>query len=198
MGVSAASAANAAPTVVVAALPGPSSSAPSSPGWFDAGSLSFELVKGLPAVVVTLVIGGIAAYIAWRQFQVAAEQRRLAQAKLKLDLFQRRYEIFEHTWSMLSSMIQERPGQAKIEMDFDNARPRARFLFGPEVADYMAEISRRRIDQQIIMATTRQRGDVMRPEGIQRNLENSTFFFNEASSGARDLFGHYLNFSEWR
>ena len=168
------------------------------PGWFETGSLSFELVKGLPAVFVTLVIGAIAAYIAWRQFQVAAEQRRVAQAKLSLDLFQRRYEVFQHTWSMLSSMIQARPDQAKVEMDFNNARPHARFLFGAEIAECMADISRRRIDQQLIDATTRQPGQLMRPEDTQRSLENTTFFFNEASSGARDRFGRYLDFSEWR
>jgi hypothetical protein len=155
-------------------------------------------MKGLPAAAVTFVIGGIAAYIAWRQFQVAKEQKRVAHAKLNFDLFQQRYEVFECTWSMLSSMIQERPNHAQIEMDFNNARPRARFLFGAEVADYMAEISRRCIDQQHIMAIAKQRGDVLRPEDIERNAENSVWLFDQASSGARDRFGRYLDFGEWR
>ena len=41
-----------------------------------------ELVKGLPAAFVTLVIGSIAAGIAYRQY-------RIARAKFKLDLFEK-------------------------------------------------------------------------------------------------------------
>lgn len=183
---------------LVAASHGGAVSAPLAPGWFESGSLSFELMKGLPAAFVTFVIGLIAAYIAWRQFQVAKEQKRVAHAKLNFDLFQQRYEVFECTWSMLSSMIQERPNQVQIEMDFNNARQRARFLFGAEVADYMGEISRRCTDQEFIMLVTKQRGDVMLPEDVERYAENNTWLFDQASSGARDHFGRYLDFSEWR
>ena len=38
----------------------------------------FELLKGIPAAFVTLVIGGLATYIAWNQYQVT-------RAKLKFD-----------------------------------------------------------------------------------------------------------------
>jgi hypothetical protein len=48
------------------------------------GSIRFEIMKGVPAAFVALVIGLVATGIAWRQFKVA-------QAKLKLDLFERRY-----------------------------------------------------------------------------------------------------------
>ena len=41
-----------------------------------------ELVKGLPAAFVTLVIRSIAAGIAYRQY-------RIARAKFKLDLFEK-------------------------------------------------------------------------------------------------------------
>ena len=122
----------------------------------------------------------------------------MAHAKLNLDLFQQRYEIFEHTWSMLSSTIQPRPNQASLEKDFANARPRARFLFGKEIAEYMDEISRRSTEQQMIMMRTAARGTVMLPEDVQRHLDNNKFFLQEASGGARDLFGKYLDFSEWR
>jgi hypothetical protein len=44
-------------------------------------------VKGLPAAFVTLVIGLIAAGIAFRQY-------RIARAKFKLDLFDRRHAVF--------------------------------------------------------------------------------------------------------
>lgn len=91
--------------------------------------LVLELVKGVPTVLVTLLIGVIATYIAWRQCKVAKEQRRIAHAKLNLDLFQRRYEIFELTWAMLSSMNKLRDDQETVEAEFSNARPRALSLW---------------------------------------------------------------------
>ncbi|MCD6026117.1 MAG: hypothetical protein K0R08_636 [Solimicrobium sp.] len=55
--------------------------------WFAPGSLSLELAKGLPAAFVALIVGGIAAGIAWRQYGAA-------KAKLKFDLFDRRCSNF--------------------------------------------------------------------------------------------------------
>ena len=54
----------------------------------ESSSIAFELLKGLPAAFVALVIGGVAAGVAWRQM-------RIAQAKLKLDLFDKRYRLYE-------------------------------------------------------------------------------------------------------
>ena len=48
------------------------------------------------------------------------------------------------------------------------------------------------------MALTRQNGDVMRPEDVKRHADNSNWFFDQASTGVRNLFGRYLDFSEWR
>jgi hypothetical protein len=182
----------------VSAVHAASEAASTAPGWLESGSLSFELVKGLPAALVALIIGAIAAWIAWHQLQVAREQKRVAKAKFNFDLFHERYEVFEATWSVLSAMIQGAHDQAERDAAFHNIRPRARFLFGAEIADYMAEISWRMADQRTIDAVTRQRGDVMRPEDIERYAANSNFFADEASKGARDRFGQYLDFSEWR
>lgn len=115
---------------------------------------------------MALIIGTIAAWIAWQQLQVAAEQRRVAQAKFNFDLFQRRYEIFEYTWSMLSSMVQARENQSEIEADFHKVRPRAQFLFGAEIADYMTDISMRIVNQQTMDVMQRSNLNVMRPEDV--------------------------------
>ena len=167
-------------------------------GWFEAGSLSFELAKGLPAVVVTLVIGGLAAYIAWQQYQVAVEQRRVAHAKLNLDLFQRRYEIFESTWIMLSAMIHGTPNLNEVESTFNNARPRARFLFGVGVEQYMTDLTTRILETKEIRKALEQSGPPGSAEQNARLIASQSFFQHEAGVGIRDMFGRYLDFSEWR
>lgn len=188
-----------APSIASAASAAALSGGGTTPlGWFETGSLSFELVKGLPAAVVALVIGVLAAYIAWQQHQVAVEQRRVAHAKLNLDLFQRRYEIFESTWCMLSAMIQTRSDQDQVEATFNNARPRARFLFGAEVERYMHDVTMRIIEHKIIMEVVEQSGGAVQPEQSAKLTANHVFFQQEASEGAREKFGRYLDFSEWR
>ena len=57
-----------------------------------------DLMKGLPAAFVTLVIGLIAAGIAYRQY-------RIARAKFKLDLFEKRHAVFLETWAFISKFF---------------------------------------------------------------------------------------------
>ena len=158
-------------------------------GWFVPDTLSFELVKGLPVFVATLAIGGLAALIAWRQWKVA-------QAKLKLDLFEKRYVIFLATWGELSHVVNsdisfQRSGE------LDNLRPQAQFLFGDEIFTYLTVISKNEIQVGIIAAKSRSNGNIMPPEDIANYLELMTWFFQEASEGCRVKFARYLDFSSW-
>jgi hypothetical protein len=91
-----------------------------------------ELIKGLPAALVALVIGAIAACIAYRQYRVARD-------KFRLDLFDRRYAIFLATWRELSRVVTDGPPQQAFS-EFQNHVPQARFLFGPEIEAYLQEL----------------------------------------------------------
>ncbi len=97
---------------------------------------SFELVKLAVTTLVSIVVG----YVTWRissgqkaisasQRDIALEQRRVATAKLNLDLFDRRYELFMEVWGFLShgsiGDVVEYSGPK-----FTNLIPKARFLFG--------------------------------------------------------------------
>lgn len=157
--------------------------------WFVPGSLSFELVKGLPVFVASLAIGGLAALIAWRQWKVS-------QAKLKLDLFEKRYAIFLATWGELSHVVQSDTSFQRSG-DWDNLRPQAQFLFGNEIYKYMLAISHKEIQVSIIGTKTRTNGNIMPPEDSAKYLELMTWFSHEASEGCRTKFGRYLDFSSW-
>lgn len=161
----------------------------SSCDWFAPGSLSFEIVKGLPVAFVTLVIGGIAAYIAWHQW-------RVARAKLNLDLFEKRYEIFEATWSELSKALQTGP-QGPSNPNFTNLFPQAQFLFGTEIREYMFEISSKMTKLWMMQQQTKASGNVMSAENTQRELELSVWFEVHAKDECRSRFGRYLDFSNW-
>jgi hypothetical protein len=62
------------------------------------GSICFEMKKGVPAGLATLIVGGIGLGIAYRQLKVA-------RAKLELDRYERRYTVFQKTWEILSETV---------------------------------------------------------------------------------------------
>lgn len=83
------------------------------------------IAKFIPAGI-TLVIGGFAAYIAWRQHITARE-------KLKLDLFEKRYQVFQNLEPYFSDII--RQGVVK-DAGVDiliKAIHHSKFLFGKDV-----------------------------------------------------------------
>jgi len=155
-------------------------------------SIWLDLARGLPAAFVALVIGGIAAYIAWRQYETA-------QAKLKLDLFEKRYTLFEATWEFLSNQRTTEVGsESNMLVSFNNVIPKARFLFGSDIEAYLRDASSKHIELRTIASKTKANGGIMVPEDIERNTELLRWFGTEASEGAKARFNPYLGFEKWK
>ena len=151
------------------------------------GSICFELVKGLPAVFVTLVIGGIAARITYQQYKVA-------EAKLKLDLFERRYKIFLETWKILSEVVQKgtRETNYGLRTPFNNFMPETKFLFGADIADYVSQLTSK---------WTRLHGIEGMNESskyAEEKCELINWFKEQADDVVKEKFGSYLNFDRWK
>jgi hypothetical protein len=148
------------------------------------------MAKGLPAAFVALVIGGVAAYIAWRQYKAA-------HAKIKLDLFDKRYAIFEAAWAFLSEPIQSEL-QGGPRSPFTNMIPRAGFLFGSEVEAYLNEALTNWTELWAIREKAKARGNVIAPEDVTRNTELLNWFHTEASQGLKKVCAPYLDFQNWK
>ena len=151
-----------------------------------------ELAKGLPAAFVALIIGIIAAYIAYNQYKVA-------RAKLNLDLFEKRHYIFQKTWELLSHAGAGGTDAEKMRLNFTNLIPEASFIFGRNIETYMYEISSKLIEYN--MLNIKMQNVVTHPvskDEINRITELANWFFNEASSGSRKMFSEYLDFSNWK
>ena len=159
-------------------------------GWFENGSISFEWAKSAPTTFAALVIGCIAAYIAFHQW-------RVAKAKLNLDLFERRYAIFEATWNELSSPVwaHEVP---LTNPNFTNLFPKAQFLFGPEIRDYMLEVSNKIGELWVVQQKTKSNNHIVPPDLIDKEAELLTWISDHAMTECRARFGPYLDFKNWR
>jgi hypothetical protein len=98
------------------------------------------------SALLTPTVAILGALIAYRQW-------RLAQNKLKLDLFDRRYRVYEAARSFLASiMTSGKAGDDKL-FEFNLATRDAKWLLDPPVANYLrTEIYDKAIDLQILDA----------------------------------------------
>jgi hypothetical protein len=146
----------------------------------------FALLKIFPV----FLIGLIAAGIAWRQHQTA-------KAKLKLDLFEKRYAIFEDTWQFLSHVF--RTGRApSLFPDFNNKIPQADFLFGNAVSRYLEEAVKKNADLYNINLRTDSNNNILMPEDITLYRDLLLWFHEQATGGAKNVFEPFLGFEKWR
>ncbi|WP_152528785.1 hypothetical protein [Rhodoferax saidenbachensis] len=158
--------------------------------WFVNGSVSFELIKGLPAALIALGLGFVAT-------RIQQQQAKVATAKLNLDLFERRYKLFEATWHELSQAVQ-REHIAISNPEFTNLFPSAQFLFGMEIRDYMDEISKNCTKLWLIQERTRANQNIVPQELITAQTDLLKWFAKQAMEDCRARFGPYLDFSKWK
>jgi hypothetical protein len=149
-------------------------------------------------VVPTFIVACIAVYIAFRQSKTAEEQREIAKAKLNLDLFTRRLDVFTKTWDAASSVSQSKEFRyAPISMT--NLYPEASFLFGSDVEVYMKELARKMNNLASMREQTERNNDFPIPADKNNEiLELESWIFNAAAKGIRNTFSPYLNFGQWR
>ena len=100
-----------------------------------------DILSGL----AILLIGFLGLYIAWRQWKTAAY-------RFKLDLFEKRFVIYE---AIIDFIISIRGGGKVLDEQLsifkDKTLP-ARFLFNDEIAEYISEIREKAIDVQTYSA----------------------------------------------
>jgi hypothetical protein len=141
----------------------------------------------------------LASIIALIAVYVAIHQYTVTKAKLKLDLFDKRYPIFQETWEILSEVAQRGTRQKSYGLGnpFSNFIPQAAFLFGKDVEVYLNNAVKKWTEFRAIEGETERQG-INRLENIAKRSELEKWFFNEASLGATQLFGRYLEFERWK
>jgi hypothetical protein len=155
------------------------------------GPVCIALIQGIPAGLVTLTVGIVGGLIARRQAAVA-------EAKLKLDLFEKRYPVFQETWEIMSEVAMKgtREKNYGLGNPFSNFMPRARFLFGKGVEAYLSDAVNKWADLHAYEAEREDPAAAAQNAAKVRDLKN--WFFDQASTGVKELFGPYLDFEKWR
>jgi hypothetical protein len=184
-------------------------SAPSSPFWF-------ELIKVLIPVAAALFVGGATVWIARRQLDIAAGQLKLsegqfdlakgqkevAEAKLKLDLFQRRYQVYEKTIAIFNNAVQGKVGLVTEDDEsalnpFQAFMGEALFLFGQEMKDYLELALKNWQEVWLISSDIRGYKNKARMDELLRLTELKGWFSDQLNeSTAR--FGRYMSVEKWQ
>ncbi len=86
-----------------------------------------------PMVAITTV------YIAYQQYRVNAE-------RLRLDLYERRLGVLRGVRSHFFAVMRHGIAREQDFNDFVGATAEAQFLFGPEITDFIKEISKRSLN----------------------------------------------------
>jgi hypothetical protein len=163
--------------------------------------LGLEVAK----VVATLIAAGVAAWVAYRigssQRDIAARQastaegvRKINEAKLKLDLFEERYALFDQIWTFLSKPI-DYDRITGSRPDFTNLIPKAQFLFGPDIVAYMKEAATKQTTMATLLLASNNR-ELTHPE--REKLARLEHWFTYQAIDCHLLFKDYLDFSSWK
>lgn len=151
-----------------------------------------ELLRAMP----TFIVGLIAARISWQQATTSSQQREIAEAKLKLDLFEKRLAIYETVYRIAESArdykdIAEAKESMKILIKLSHE---ASFLFGKDVDSLVTEMCFNVAELAKTMQATIEAGEVP-SELIPKIKEANTWLKN---APIYETFKPYLEMSAWK
>jgi len=153
--------------------------------------------------ILTPLIAIIAVYIAYQQYltnrKSSAIQNTNNKRKLKLDLFEKRYKIFEETQHILIEIIQKGGIETSSLQIFSAKTRNAYFLFDKEVVDFIENIIKFNIDlysysreeDQLLM----QNIDIKTSKAHEEKWKLIHWFIDQ-SQHVENLFLPYLDFKK--
>jgi hypothetical protein len=154
-------------------------------------AISTKLIEGIPAGIVALIVAGVASLIAFNQF-------RVAKAKLNLDLFEKRMEVFNAVVELLKACAMQAPVNDKVLREYMSKMASAKFLYGDSVYEYMHVVAKKNFEMvALIVVRSKVEGDIIRSAEHADVMECQSWFLDQFGEHQK-LFEPFLSFSEWR
>jgi len=140
------------------------------------------------ASALTLVIAFAVAVIAFFQF-------KLAHDKLRLDLFDRRYKVYDAIRCFLSVILQRATFDDADLFKFYAGTSDAEFLFDAEVVEYLKQIRTRANDMRLQAKLYQRAGDAERTRMIDAESQK-LMWLTDQLTGMSKVFAPYLSYSK--
>jgi len=140
------------------------------------------------SALLTPLIALFVAYIAW-------QQHRTNKQKLKLDLFDRRFEVYEATKKYLAKIGAKDDVTRDDLVNFNIETNKSYFLFGNDIQEYLNELHSKGVILHSLNKKLRtdklsqdEREEVIEKEG--KNFE----WLTDQLTKSKDIFGKYMRF----
>ncbi len=145
----------------------------------------------------SFIIGLVAALIAWQQAQISKEQKRIAQAKLKFDLFVKRLAVYEEVAKLVDAAknLNDTEAAASAIKQLLKTAHEATFLFGDDVNTLIEKLALAVAELgKGIKATVDNKGAV--PAQTLPLIRSANDFLKTVDIEA--VFRPYLELSQWK
>jgi hypothetical protein len=139
--------------------------------------------------VATFFLSVAVGIVAWLQW-------RLAHNKLRLDLFDRRWEIYKATSNFVDAIVNDPARNVDSHLNaFNTGTSNAEFLFGSDVLNYIQQVRTRAVGMRTARVLYESQPDgEERTRNVQR-YEADLLWLIEQSTAMTKTFAPYLGFS---
>lgn len=144
-----------------------------------------------PFAWLTVITAAVALWIAYQQYQTN-------RAKLRLDLYDRRFRVFDAVGTLLATVYRDADVDIAAISKFTVLTNEAVFLFGPEVPAYLHELRTNAVKLRALNDKLHESNLPIGPERSQAAQENADVLnwlilqFDES----RKRFARYLDFRQ--
>lgn len=145
-------------------------------------------------VIASIAAAGVTIFFSRQQARSAKRQIEIANDKIALDLFQRRFDVYQRIRGPVGEITRSGASTGKIERDLLEAIDAARFLFGTEVRAYLDGLYDHLVKLDYCNTAlkdpnlpTAERGKLA--SGRTTHFQEITSFYNKIDS----IFGPYLS-----
>ena len=129
---------------------------------------------------------------------IAYHQYRLGRAKFKLDLFEKRFAVFEATRKLLRAMVSEGPGELEKVYEFRVGTADATFLFCSDISDYLNEVDKRAVDFWQVVKRMKSPSNDSHLDSLIQKEADATKWFSDQPVQLNGKFAPYLDLRTWR
>jgi hypothetical protein len=148
-----------------------------------------QIVQALGPMVVALVVAAIAGLIAYRQWKTAHD-------KLRLDLFDKRFNIYRAYFRASAAALGRWPDRHDVLAQFTSLKGQSKFLFGTEAAKFIEEAM---LEIAGLISHQDTREEMRKAEQYDENLGNLILSLiekiGEREKNAYATFEKYLSFA---
>jgi hypothetical protein len=129
-------------------------------------------------------------------YSIQRRQWKTADAKLRLDLFERRLRVYETIQAALLRVIRDGRGNLEMLRDYDAGTQEAEFLFGDGVVEYIRSIRNMIIQTEYLTENWNNQQSDKRLAMIHEKHNILRYMNDEFGSGLAKRFGRYMSFHQ--